>query len=241
MKRWKGIIAGVIIMSIAAELTACIPNRKEQEEQAVQMLNEKYNEEFQIERYLGQESMNDYYEVLAFSTEYPDILFEAKAARDGSFIMDEYVASRVCRKAEEQMEEQLGGLPGYIQLKVQAVSKSIDSAQADMSMQEFMSLKSNNRFAVYLIYSPAEIDSSKVYQNLTGMFSGLECMSGNIQLYVTDEKVLKQTQEYLGQRAKVDYELDEVLKFADSITIPFGNGNIQLTEREFIEMAGGRL
>ena len=66
-------------------------------------------------------------------------------------------------------------------------------------------------------------------------------MSGNIQLYVTDEKGLKQTQEYLEQRAKVDYELDEVLKFTDPITIPFGNGNIQLTEREFIEMAGGRL
>lgn len=241
MKKWKGIIAGVIFMSIAAELTGCIPNIREQKAQAVQLLNDKYHEDFEIERFLGQESMNDYYEVLAFSTEYPEVLFEARAARDGSYIMDEYVASRVCRKVEQQLEEQLGGLAGYTQVKVQAVSKSIDSAEADMSIQEFMSLKAENKFAVYLIYSPVQMDPQKVYQTLTGMFTGLECMSGSIQLYVTSEKILQQTQIYLEQTAKVDYEFDEALEFTEPITVPFENGRIRLTENEFIEMAGDRL
>ena len=110
-----------------------------------------------------------------------------------------------------------------------------------MSIQEFMSLKAENKFAVYLIYSPVQMDPQKVYQTLTGMFTGLECMSGSIQLYVTSEKILQQTQIYLEQTAKVDYEFDEALEFTEPITVPFENGRIRLTENEFIEMAGDRL
>lgn len=242
MKMLKSIIAGVVVMSIAAvDLTACVPNRKEQEAQAVQMLNEKYHEEFEIEKYLGQESMSDYYEVLAFSTEHPDILFEAKAAVDGSFITDEYVSSRVCRAAEEQIERNLGGLTGYLQVKVQAVSKSIDSVQADMSMQDFMSIKTKNRFAVYLIYYPAEKNIAQAYQALANTFAGLECMSGNLKLYITNEKVLKQVQAYLTETAKVDYEFDEVLEHTEPVTLPFENGVIQVSETQFREMAGDYL
>lgn len=229
-------------MSIAAaELTACVPNKKKQEAQAVQMLNEKYQEEFEIERYLGGESMSGNYEVLAYSTEYPDILFEARAARDGSFLSDEYIASRVCRLAENQIEKNLGGLAGYLQVKVQAVSKSIDSVQADMSIQEFMSIKTKNRFAVYLVYHPAEGDIKRIYEALANTFTGLECMSGNIQLYLTNEKILKQVQDYLSETAKVDYEFDEALEHTEPVTIPFEHGVIQVSETEFREMAGDRL
>lgn len=72
--------------------------------------------------------MDGYYEVRAFSGAYPEILFRARAAFDGSCLSDEYVVSRVCASAEEQIEKNLGGLPGYLTVKVTAVSKSIDSA-----------------------------------------------------------------------------------------------------------------
>lgn len=242
MKRIKKLTAGVFLMGIAVtELMACVPNRQRYEEQAVQLLQEEYDEEFEIEKYMGHQSMNEYYEVTAFSKKYPEVLFEAKAACDGSYILDEYVASRVCRTVEEQIENNLSGLQGYIQIKVQAISKSIDSNKADMSIQEFMSIKTQNRFVVYLTCSPVKTDMRQLYQTLSGAFTGLECITGSIKLYITDQEILKQVQKYLEENAKVDYEFDEALEHTRPITIPFENGVLQLSESEFIKEAGGTL
>lgn len=242
MKKILKIIVGVLLMSItAAELMACVPNRTEYEELSVRLLQEKYDEEFEIAKYLGRQSMNEYFQVVAFSKDYPELLFEAKVACDGSYVMDEYVASRVCHLAGERIEHNVGALPGYMQIKVEAVSKSIDSDKADMSVQEFMSVKTKNRFAVYLIYCPSGKDSEKTYQAIVSAFSGLECMSGNIQFYLTDEKILKQAQEYLSETTNIDYEFTEALEQTEPIEIPFEKGVVQLSEPDFIELAGDRL
>lgn len=242
MKKLLKIIMGVLLVSItASELMACVTNRAGYEELAIQMLQEKYAEEFEIERYVGRQSMKEYFRVVAFSKKYPEVLFEAEVACDGSYVMDEYVASRVCHLAEEQIEHNLGVLQGYVQIKVVAVSKSIDSNNADMSIQEFMAIKTKNRFAVYLIFSPSGKETNKIYQGLSSALFGLECVSGNVQLYVTDEKILKKAHKYLSENANIEYEFTEVLEHIKPIEIPFENGVIQLSESEFKERAGDKL
>lgn len=225
-------------MAVAANLKTYIPDQYKYEKQACRLLEKKYHQEFQIFQYEGKEWTANYYKVIAYSEEYPDILFEAQIKDDGSEIYDEYICARVCRKIETQMEEYLEGLQGYIQLKVLPLVKGIDSTDADMSIEEFMDADKKNRFAVYLCYCPQIKNIKNVYKSLYNVFQQLDYMSGNIQLYVTDEKTLKEVQNYFDENAKIYYEYEAILEDADHIVIPFEQGTIQLSEQEFERRVG---
>lgn len=240
-KIWKRVMGVFLMAAITLDLSACVSNKKDYEDQACRLLEEKYGEQFEIVEYYGQDRQEEVYEVMAASNHYPDVLFEAKAACDGSYVSDEYIASRVCRLIEEQIEQNLGNLPGYVVVKVQAISKSIDSSNADMSIQEFVSIKSKNRFVIYLHYTPVDKNVEKAYQAIEDILLGMDCLNGTIQFYITDEKTLKQVQEYMEEHAKVDNEYKEIVEKIDRITIPFEQGTIQMSEGEFAERAGDRL
>lgn len=225
----------------AAALTACSTSQKEYEEQMCSMLEEKYGEEFTIAEYLGLERMENRYEAVCYSQKHPEILFEAQAAADGSYIVDEYISARVCRKIEEKMLDNMDSLTGYIELSVHPVSKTIDSTDAEMSVENFVEITEGNRFAVYMHYCPVEKNAEKVYQSLENAFEGLEELDGNIQLYPVDEETLKAVADYLSENANLYYEHDELLKDVERISIPFEKGKLQIQEQEFLREAGDRL
>lgn len=225
-------------MTAALNITACAPDRQEYEEQACRLLEEKYGEEFEVYDYLGSDHIKNSYKITAFSREYPEILFEAEAAEDGSSLSDQYVASRVCRKIEEQVSGNIAALPGYFQIKVQAVSMSIDSADADMSPEEFASLKTNNQFGIYLHYCPVQEEWEKTWQVIEKAVYGMEYLRGSIFLYIVEEDTLKKIQNYLDENAELYYEYDQIVENVSEIPIPFENGVVQMSENEFLEMAG---
>lgn len=242
MKKIQRKLAGVFVMAIVtANLTGCIPSEKEKINQAEELLEEKYGERFDVLEYYGKLNFEGDYEILAASEEHPDVLFEAKVVSEGSYISDEYVTARVCRTIEEQIYQNLSGLSGYLFVKVQAISKSIDSSNADMTVQEYISFKSKNRFVVYLHYTPEDKDVENTYQVIKNIFSGIEGMNGTIQLYVVEEDLLQQVQEYLDEHAKVDETYKDKLEGIDRISIPYENSEIQMTEEEFAEAVGGRV
>lgn len=228
-----------MVAIMTAELTACQKTQGECEKQTLALLEEKYNEEFVVEKYCGQEYLEGYYTTICYPQKAPDILFEVKTAFDGGEIQDAYVSASVCRKAEEQIDSNLEHLDGYLLEKVVPVSRNVDSENADMSMDEFMTLKSKNRFAVYLMYCPQEKNVVKVYREIQDTFVGLECMSGNIQFYILQEEELKEVQAYLAETAEPDYEFEEMTRDMKRITIPFNNGVITMPEENFAEKAGG--
>lgn len=184
--------------------------QKDYEQQVLLMLEEKYGEEFILQEYCGMEFVRGYYTVICYPSRNPNVVFAAKAACDGSYIEDAYVSAAVCRKVEQQIEENLHGLEGCLVIKALPVSKTVESTNADMSMKEFMSLKMKNRFVVYLMYCPQVKNAEKVYGELSKTFRGLESMSGNIQLYLTEEEKLKELQEYFQMAAEPGYEFDEM-------------------------------
>lgn len=223
-------IASIVFMTaiLSLILLVCIVSIREYEEQACILLEEKYSEQFEVVRCYGKDRFREFYEVLAVSESYPDILFEAKAACDGSYISDEYVSARVCRKIEEKLEWNLRTLPGDMLIKVQVISKTIDSANADMSVQEFVSIKEKDRFVVYLHYVPE--DTERVYDALENAFDGLECLNGTMQLYITDEKTLKQIRGYFEKYAKTDNTYKKITDGIERVSIPFEHGLIDIQD-----------
>lgn len=235
-------LKGVIVMAVmAAELAACEMKQSGYEERALNMLEEKYEEKFTIWQYTGQEFSRGYFTVICSAKEAQDILFEARVANDGSYMEDEYVSAVVCNKAERQIDENLEYMGGYLLEKVVPVSRSLDSADADMSVEEFMTRKPGNRFAVYLMYCPQEKGADRVYAELQKAFRGLDCMSGNIQLYVMQEEELKEMQGYLAEMTEPDLGFEERTEGKKRITIPFEKGVLLMSDKEFTEEAGGIL
>lgn len=232
-KKWKKVL-GVLWLGVTAlTITAC-GSRKEYEQLACSLLEEKYGESFEIENYLGHEWTEDFFEVLVSPTEHPDIFFEAQVKCDGSGLSDEYIEARVCRKVEEQIAENISTLKGYFIVKSHAVIKSIRSNDSDMSISEFVEQIPENSFAVYLHYCPEQDSAQNVYQALSKTFNHLEMLKGNIQFYITDEKTLKSVQGYFEENSKIYSEYKKILENSHHIIIPFENGTIQMTEDDFL-------
>ena len=225
--------------SIVTGTVACGKNQKECEKQALEMLETKYGEKFVVQEYLGQESLEGYFKVSCYPEMDMHILFEAKVACDSSYIEDGYISAVICDKVENQIDENLEHLEGYLVEKVVPVSRSVDSNNPDMDVEEFMALKTKNRFAVYLMYCPQEKDVSKVYKEIQKTFQRLECLSGNIQLYIMQEEALKEVQEYFAETIEPESGFEKITEGAKRITIPFKAGVIQMSEEEFTKEAGG--
>lgn len=238
---WKNIvkkIVGVIVMTaLAVDLTACGKNQKEYEKQALCMLEEKYKEEFIVHEYCSLEYLEGYFTVICYPEEKPWILFKAKTACDGSYIEDEYISAVICHKTEQKINENLAYMEGYLLEKVIPVSRMIDSDRADMSVEDFMLLKPKNRFAVYLMYCPKQKCAEKTYAEIQKTFQGLECISGNIQLYIMQEKDLKEMQGYFAETEELNYQFEEMTEHIEKIIIPFEHGKIQMPKEEFVQKA----
>lgn len=240
-KIYKKIVGGIMIMAAAVNLASCAPGRQENEEIVCKMLEEKYGQEFEIAEYYGLDRMNDSISVLAFDKEQPEILFEAEAARDESYLNDEYVAACVYRKIESIVENNIQDIPGYVVVKARSGSKATDSEEFDMSIETFCSMKEGERFVIYLFYTPKEGVSEETYNALKNIVNGLPTLSGNIQLFVVEEKVLKKIQNYWEENANFYYELEEILGDTKNIEIPFQGEKISITQEEFESRAGGGL
>ncbi|XCP83588.1 hypothetical protein ABXS75_10885 [Roseburia hominis] len=229
----KKIVSSFVMATAVMNLAACALGGGKNEENVLRMLEEKYNQKFGIAEYYGYDRSAGSVGVLAYSREQPDILFEAEAARDGSYLNDEYVAACVFRKIERKMEENIKNMPGDFVLKARTGSKAMDSADFNMSIEAFQELKEGSRYAVYLFYAPKEQESAETYEALKDIARGLPELSGNVQLYIVEEKLLKKVQGYWKEHTNFDYELEELLGDVENVEIPFEKEHLSVTREKF--------
>jgi hypothetical protein len=241
MKTWKRIILGVMIMAAAGGMEGCAVDREKFEKQALDMLAAKYGETFYLAQYHGSDYFGNEYEVTAYSEEYPEVLFKCTGDRGGTYIEDEYVAARVSADVEEKMSAELGTLPGYYFLKAEPLSKSIASADAGMTPEEFMGIKPSDRFLLMLHYCPADRDARAVYQAVEAAVQKEPALSGTVRLTITDEETLKKVEEYFGQNAGIYDEYDQLVKDSPVMEIRFSKGQLQTKETDFAEEAGNQV
>lgn len=220
---------------VTANTTGCnLMSNDDRMKKAEELLEEKYQEEFEVLEYNGLVNIdNDEYQVVASAKNKSDILFEARISLEDNYLSDEYITSRVCRMMEEKMQQNLGGLTGYLKIKIQAVSKTIDSANSKMTIPEYMALKPSNLYAVYLHYSPQNGEIDNLYANLQNACLEMMDMSGAMEIYIVEEDKLKEITAYLEDCAILDIRYKEIVSEITAIRIPFKKGVLELTEEEF--------
>lgn len=233
---WKVICLGMAVTM----LNGCGSSESKYREMAQVLLKEKYGEEFQIQEYWGRDWSEDSFEVCAYAEEEPEILFEAEIACDGSYISDDYVTAKICRRLEETVKENLSQLPGYLEVKASSFLEKVKYTDPSMSVKEFVNLIPNNSFDVYVYFSPME-GSKELYQILSKAMNNMGGIDGSLHFYSVEEEKLKEIQEYLTENAKLNFDFQQSLDAAAEITIPFEDGSFQMTEDEFNRAWGENL
>lgn len=244
LKVKKYIFWGMMIVSVvAANISGCnLMSNEDRMEKAKELLEEKYQEEFDVLEYYGIINIeNDEYQVLASAKNNSDILFEARISAEENYLSDEYITAKICRMMEEKMLQNLGGLNGYLKIKIQAVSKNIDSANSKMTIQEYMALKPSNLYAVYLHYSPQNGDVENLYANLQNACQNMMDISGAMELYILEEDKLKEVARYLEDCAILDDQYKTIVSEITPIRIPFKKGIMEVTEEEFKKEVADKL
>ena len=212
-----------------------IDNRKNR---AKELLEEKYGEEFIVTKYLGSPFMTGYFEVEAYPRCNPELLFKAAVDVDGKEVEDQYVSKSICYNTADLIEQNLNGLRGSYFISIIPIAKNTILSNPQASMEDFVKANDKNRFSVYFFYCPDEQVDKETYASVCEMFKGLECMSGNIPMYVVEEKLLNQVEDYAGENRAFFNDFKLMTKPFHKGYIPFENGKVTMSEAEFLEMAG---
>lgn len=153
-----------------------------------------------------------------------DVLFTADI-RDG-VLTDTYVSASVCRSVERDMESVFGDAD-CVTVRVVPVSRSIDSVDTSMSMQEFLLQKPSDRFAVYFCVSDV-LSASELREKLSGLQGSLSGMSGNLLVYPMPQGRVEKVSCYFQETLDPDLEFEELTDDVNGIVIPFMNGVLDL-------------
>ena len=231
-----GILTGVMIMnSIGCE------NVISHEQQAIKMLNEKYNDTFEIESVQSQSFSGGYYTVIAYQEEDSTLLFRADIDSDGTGLSDNYVTRILCRDMSEQVAWNLNSLPGTYYIYVEAMFEPTMLKKPGITLKEFMEETPKNKFTINVNYAPEGASAQEVYGGLTNILQNMENISGKIHLYIMDETNIAVVQEYMETHDRCYDEFEDMVESYSVGLIDFENGVITTAKEEVIRMLGNRL
>lgn len=225
----------------ASVLAACGTKPEDKENRAKAALEQKYHKEFEITEVYPQKFGDLYYEVQAYALDEPQVRFTAAIDTEDDNISDSYVERRVCAAISRQAEENLDGLPGYYYLSVRAQGPQPITADAGISIKDYVAMNSYNRFLIEVYVVPESKDGALFYQSLAGLLKNLDFLPGVARLVLVTEEQSQAVQAYFELHDTTDAEYRRLTEPFFSVDIPYQNGLIDMTEAEFIAAVGGAL
>ena len=233
-------IVGIVIMAIitAEVLSACGVPPEKKESRAEAALQHKYGKEFEVLEVYPQKFGDLYYEVLAYPVDEPLIRFSAAIDTEDENISDSYIERRVCAAIAQRAEENLDQLPGVYYLSVYAGGPQPFTEDPDISVEEYASLDPLNIFRVELLITPDGKDPGAIYDSVGNLFSGMNCLSGAIRLYLVSEEQMSAAQEYMEAHDGLYSEYLELTSGFFRLDIPYQKGVLGMSRQEFSDAAG---
>lgn len=144
---------------------------------AISYLETKYNKEFKAVDYRGQKVGENYYTVVAYSKEYPDLPFKVYVSDDG--FSDEYIVRRFCAKLSDQIMDNMELEEGVF-VYTQSMLKSTHSTDPDIGVKEYTSENPYDLYTVYLYIDRTVYDAEQIYNACVRGLKGLDSYSGNL-------------------------------------------------------------
>ncbi len=240
-EKLKHYLMGVMILAaVVTELSGC-SSPSLRKKQAAEALQQKYGEEFEISAYKSEGLLDDYYTVIAYAAEYPDLPFKASVNTKTGNVSDAYVAKRLCDRISDKISLNLGSLETDYYVYTETMLDGTAVTDAMVTLEDFMKEGPGNRFTVYLFMNREGAAVQNIVSAFGNILNDLTEMSGTVCLYLADEEMLAGVQEYVTSHDNTHSEFDEMTEEAYIGSVSFENGRISLTENNLKEMAGDRL
>lgn len=209
------------------------------EELAEKLLNEKYNDEFVVEKIQSTSLLDEYYTALAYQKDNPETIFRVYVNNDGSGISDNYVSRLVCAQLSDTVARNLDSLNGIYYIYSSTLIDSLELDNPYILLSEYIDTHPKMKYNIYVFYSSDSMDQQNLYQGLANICQGLP-ISGNIYLHMMDESVLKDVQNYLENNDRIYDDGDQMFEPYSCGIIKFTNGILDSGKEEIFEMIEGR-
>ena len=193
MKKWRSIAVIIVMVCLMIGQSGCtgiFDSTKSEVRIAKKVLKEKYNEDFEIITLGGHWGTltNDTFTVKCYPVSDPDCIFKAEIQKEGHYVFDEYVSTRVCKRLKTEIEEMLNGV--QVSAYIEAVPSSNDGTDSNVSYEEFV--KENKvHFGIFLVIGDSYESVSGSVETLVEKYPCLKD-SGSRVLYwenVSSEKI----------------------------------------------------
>jgi hypothetical protein len=193
MKKWRSIAVIIVMVCLMIGQSGCtgiFDSTKSEVRIAKKVLKEKYNEDFEIITLGGHWGTltNDTFTVKCYPVSDPDCIFKAEIQKEGHYVFDEYVSTRVCKRLKTEIEEMMNGV--QVSAYIEAVPSSNDGTDSNVSYEEFV--KENKvHFGIFLVIGDSYESVSGSVETLVEKYPCLKD-SGSRVLYwenVSSEKI----------------------------------------------------
>ena len=193
MKKWRSIAVIIVMVCLMIGQSGCtgiFDSTKSEVRIAKKVLKEKYNEDFEIITLGGRWGTltNDTFTVKCYPVSDPDCIFKAEIQKEGHYVFDEYVSTRVCKRLKTEIEEMMNGV--QVSAYIEAVPSSNDGTDSNVSYEEFV--KENKvHFGIFLVIGDSYESVSGSVETLVEKYPCLKD-SGSRVLYwenVSSEKI----------------------------------------------------
>ncbi len=205
-------------------------------EVAKELLEKKYNKEFEILRYRGDKFPEEYYSVEAYEKKHPSIPFEAWISNQEDEIQDSYVMKMVCESVRNKIIKNLDYFKGNMSVMVFSEELLTSLSNPDIGYEKIIEEVPNNRYSVHLYCNSECINHYLQYTDLRNMLRDLNGLKGSINIFQVNENEREKLIEYVNTHVKLYSSYWELADPYHKCFIRFEAGMIECSEQEYNQM-----
>ena len=198
---------------------------KEQIELIKQMLSEKYNQSFEVKSIGGRWGTltNNTFECICSPDNNKEIVFEAEAACDGSFLSDEFITRLICKGLDEQLSVAINRKSSDFAVLVEAFPSKIEEDKK-LTYEEFLELDEAYDFNYYIAVKES------VFEQLSGQINSalvrMPNMRCRVHYYLTDENVVNDFAMFSKEHTHIEGKMGDILDECEEKYYTISNGKI---------------
>lgn len=200
---------------------------------AKDLLEEKYEREFEIVSYVGQKAEDQAYSVVAYDVEFPYMLFEALVSLDESYLIDSYVIKRGCWDIKNIIEQNLNEFKGDVFVHVESQLLFLKDKKLDCTYKDFASAFPKNKYSIHMFFVPGEEKTEIRGDSINKFISNLEGLNGYITLYLVTKEKRSEIIQYIEERPKLYGNFKELTKEFVIGRFSFEKGLVDIADKDF--------
>ncbi len=170
---------------------------------AIDKLNQKYDKKFVVKEEYPRKIGQDYFDLLVYPEDEPDLLFTASFDTKDEFFSDNYVEKHICKQISETIYDNLG-VKDNIYIFTSAIGPQPVTNDIGQTIKEYADLDNKNKFKSS-IFITNEFDG--LYDREI-LFLNLGFLDISADIYVVEEKQLQEVKDFMldnGNTKSMDY------------------------------------